>query len=36
MEDDPGETRNLFFEEPEVVKTLAAELERIVGPGRKR
>ncbi len=36
MEKDPGETRNLFFEKPEVVKTLAAELERIVGPGRKR
>ena len=31
METDPGETRNLFFEKPEVVKTLAEELERIVG-----
>jgi len=36
MEKDPGETTNLFFEEPEVVKTLAAELEQIVGPGRMK
>ena len=34
METDPGETTNLFFAEPEVVKTLAAELEQIVGSGR--
>ncbi len=34
METDPGETKNLFFEEPEVVKTLAAELEQIVGSDR--
>jgi len=36
METDPGETRNLFFEKPEVVKKLAAELEQIVGLGHNR
>jgi len=41
MQKDPGETTNLFFAEPEVVKKLAAELEQIVGAeglksGRKK
>jgi len=31
MEKDPGETRNLFLDKPEVVKTLVAEMANIVG-----
>lgn len=34
VEDDPGETTNLYFEEPEVVSTLKAKLEEYKASGR--
>lgn len=34
LEDDPGETRNLYFEHPEMVEQLTREISRIVIDGR--
>jgi hypothetical protein len=34
LQDDPGETNNLYFKHPEVVKTLKEQLEKFKQSGR--
>ena len=34
--DDPGETRNLYYEKPEIRKALKAKLDELVESGRSR
>jgi arylsulfatase A len=34
MDEDPGETTNLYFEHPEIVENLKAEITKIIGEGR--
>ncbi|WP_319481329.1 arylsulfatase [uncultured Draconibacterium sp.] len=34
IDTDPGETINLYFEQPEIVKTLKAEISQIINAGR--
>jgi arylsulfatase A len=34
MENDPGETSNLYFEHPEIVESLKAEISKIIKSGR--
>ncbi len=34
LDDDPGETTNLYFEQPEIAKELKAKLEQFVASGR--
>jgi arylsulfatase A len=34
MEEDPGETTNLYFEYPEIVERMKAEITKIIENGR--
>ncbi len=34
LEDDPGETKNLYFENPEIVETLTWKITAIIKNGR--
>jgi arylsulfatase A len=34
LEKDPGETTNLYFEKPDIVKTLKSRLEEVKQSGR--
>ena len=36
LEADPGETRNLYFEQPQIVKELKALLDQSKASGRSR
>jgi len=36
IEEDPGETTNLYFEHPEIVKKLTQEITKIIKEGRSR
>ena len=36
LADDPGETKNLYLEKPDIVRRLTSELERIQGAAQTR